>query len=58
MTKRSYRALITFMGVCTPGGALFLFALLTSTGFHFHPAVWFLLAAAGGVGGYAIAKRV
>ena len=56
--KRTLLVLMTVMGACTPGGFLFLLALLTTTRINFDPAVWYLLAAGGGVGGYLLAKRV
>lgn len=49
---------MTFMGACTPGGFLFLFALLTRSNFHFDPTLWYMLAAGGGVGGYLLSKKV
>jgi hypothetical protein len=58
MQKRSLRALMAFMGACTPGGFLFLFALLTNSSMRFDPVVWYLMAAGGGIGGYMLAKRV
>jgi hypothetical protein len=57
MQKRTLKVLLTFMGACTPGGFLFLFALLTHSNFRMDPIVWYLMAAGGGVGGYLLAKK-
>ena len=58
MTKRSHRALMAFMGACTPGGFMFLLALLTRSHVNLDPVAWYALAAGGGVAGYLLAKRV
>ena len=46
------------MGACTPGGLFFLFALLTDSNVHFDEFVWFLMAGAGGFGGWRLAGKV
>jgi hypothetical protein len=51
------KGVMAFMGACTPGGFLFLFALLTESSVRFETPVWFLMAGAGGVGGYMLARR-
>ncbi|RLB60125.1 MAG: hypothetical protein DRI90_14425 [Deltaproteobacteria bacterium] len=48
---------LVFMGVCTPGGFLFLIALLTTSNIDLDGPVWFILAALGGVAGWFLAKR-
>ncbi len=49
---------LVFMGACTPGGFLFLIALLTTSNIDLETAVWFILAAIGGIPGWFLAKRV
>lgn len=49
--------MLVFMGVCTPGGFLFLIALLTTSNIDLDGPVWFILAALGGVAGWFLAKR-
>jgi hypothetical protein len=50
--------LLIVMGACTPGGFLFLFALLSSSNIHFETPIWLVLAAAGGFGGWRLSKAV
>jgi hypothetical protein len=57
MRSRQLIALMTFMGACTPGGFLFLLALISDSNVTFDKGVWFLLALAGAFGGYQVGKR-
>jgi len=50
--------LLAFMGACTPGGFLFLIALLTDSAINLDEPVWYILAALGGAGGWWLSKRV
>jgi hypothetical protein len=52
-----FKAVAVFMGACTPGGFLFLMALLTNGNVHFDTPVWFMFAAAGGVAAWFLTKR-
>ena len=51
-------AVMIGMGACTPGGLLFLIALLTNANIHLETPVWYALAAAGGFGGWRLSKAV
>ena len=46
------------MGACTPGGCLFLLALLTNSSINMAEIVWYLTAAAGGLGGWALHRHL
>jgi hypothetical protein len=48
---------VVFMGACTPGGFLFLLALLTGSSINFEKPVWFILAAVGAVVGWFVGKK-
>jgi hypothetical protein len=48
---------MAFMGACTPGGFLFLMALLTDSNINLEQPVWFILAGIGGVAGWTLSKR-
>ena len=52
------KPLLIFSCACTPGGFLFLIALLAETNVHFETPVWLALAAAGAVGGYFAGRRL
>ena len=49
--------LLAFTCACTPGGFLFLIALLAETNINFDKPVWFVLAAVGGAAGWFVAKK-
>src|SRR5580692_2027514 len=46
------RIVLVAMGVCAPGGLLFLLALVFSTNVNFDKPIWFILAALGGAGAF------
>jgi hypothetical protein len=47
---------MAFMGACTPAGLLALIALSTSSHIGLDNSVWLVLTAAGGVGGWLLAR--
>lgn len=49
---------MVFTGACTPGGFLFLVALLTDSSINLDEPVWFILAAICGYIGWRLAKSV
>lgn len=49
---------MAFMGACTPGGFLFLIALLTSSKIDLEEPVWYILAAICGFVGWRLGKSV
>lgn len=51
------RWVMAFMGACTPGGFLFLVALLTEEHINMERPAWFILAAVGGAAGWFLGKR-
>jgi hypothetical protein len=51
------KGVMGFAGACTPGGFLFLLALVADTHINFDKAVWFVLAAGGGAAGWFLAKK-
>ena len=51
------KLVMIFMGLCTPGGFLFLLALITESNIRFDLPVWFILAALGGVGGWLVSRK-
>jgi len=51
-------ALLIVMGACTPGGFLFLLALISESNIHFETPISLLLAGAGGFGGWRLSKAV
>jgi len=50
--------LMAFMGACTPGGFLFLLAILTDSKVTLDNAVWIILAAVCGFVGWRLGKSV
>jgi hypothetical protein len=50
--------LMTFMGACTPGGFLFLIALLTGSKINLDEPVWYILAVICGFAGWRLGKSV
>lgn len=55
--RRWLPPLMAFMGACTPGGFLFLIALLSNSRINIDEPVWYILAGLGGVGGWLLGKR-
>lgn len=47
-----FRCITAAMGACTPGGFLFLLALVTDGNVNMPHAAWFAMAAVGGVAGF------
>lgn len=52
------RVLIVAMGVCAPGGLLFLLALIFAENVRLDKPVWFILGAVGGAGGYYLQRNL
>lgn len=52
------RVVVVAMGACSPGGLLFLLALLFGEHINFDKGVWFILAGLGGVGGYFLQRNL
>lgn len=50
------RVALVFMGACTPGGFLFLIALLTTSNIDMPPSAWFGLALVGAVIGFLLPR--
>lgn len=50
--------LMAFMGACTPGGFLFLVALLTNSKIDLDEPLWYILAAICGFTGWRLGKSV
>ena len=53
-----FRILIVGMGVCSPGGLLFLLALVFSSNVNLDKPIWFILALLGGAGAFVLQKRL
>jgi hypothetical protein len=52
------RVLIVGMGVCSPGGLLFLLALLSSSNVNLDKPIWYVLALLGGAGAFVLQRRL
>lgn len=50
--------LLAFTSACTPGGFLFLIALLTDSSINLDEPLWYILAAASGFAGWRLAKSI
>lgn len=50
--------LMAFTFACTPGGFMFLIALVTESNINMPLFAWFLFAALAGVGGFFMGRRI
>jgi hypothetical protein len=52
------RVLLVAMGVCSPGGLLFLLALVFNSNVNLDKMIWYILATIGGAGAFYLQRRL